>query len=346
MTDTAGATSEADGILGPEAASALIHLNSQYFVHAAVELGLPDQVAESGSTVAEIAERAGADPAAVRRLLRMLSAIGIFQAGASDTFAHTPGSAALRSTSATDSMMNAFVRNEQVARMWEQLPAALRSGESAFGKAAGKPFYDYINQDDPALAESFNAAMTNNIGSTNGAVVEALDLSSSTDLVDVGGGQGTLLRDLLQANPHLHGRLFDIEHALSDVDLELRSGALADRCEIVEGDARMAVPTGADVYVLRTILHNWDDESCAQMLRAIARDAKPGARVLVVELVLPENGQVSVLEAMFDMMMFATFGAAERTEAEYAALFERAGLEHVGVFPTSSQFSIVEAAVR
>lgn len=346
MSETGGATFEADGILGPEAASALIHLHSQHFVHATVELDLPDQVADSGSTATEIAERIGADPAAVRRLLRTLSAIGIFQAGAGDTFAHTPGSAALRSSSPATSLLDTFVRNEQVTRMWEQLPAALRSGRSAFDEAAGKPFYDYIDQDDPALAESFNAAMTNNLGSTNGAVVEALDLRSVTDLVDVGGGQGTLLRDVLRADPHLRGRLFDIEHALSDVDPELRSGPLAERCEIVEGDAREAVPAGSDAYVLRTILHNWDDESCVRMLQAIARDAKPGARVLVVELVLPESGQVSVLEAMFDMMMFATFGACERTETEYAALFEQAGLEHVGVIPTSSQFSIVEAAVR
>lgn len=241
--------------------------------------------------------------------------------------------------------MDAFAGNAAMAQMWDHLPAAVRSGDAAFPKASGKPFYDYLNEDAPELSAAFNAAMTHGIGATNDAVVEALDLSAAREVVDIGGGQGTLLRDLLRANPHVRGTLFDIAHALVDVDPQLRSGELAPRCTVSEGDARVSVPNGADAYVMRTVLHNWDDEECVRMLRSIARDAEPGARLFVVEVVLPETGEMSQAEAMFDMIMFALFGSGERSEAQYAALSERAGLEHVGLIETSSMFHVLEARV-
>lgn len=324
----------------------LVHLYSGYLIRTLFELGLADQVEAAGTAVDALAERVQAEPRSLRKLLHALSSIGIFQPSGQDCFAHTAASTMLRSENGGSAMLEAFARSEWAARTWEHLPEAVRSGQAAFPKAMGKPFYDYLNQDDPDSAAAFNAAMTQGIGSTNDAVVEALDLSSTTDIVDVGGGQGTLLRDILHANPQLRGTLFDIGHALTDVDQQLRSGALAERCEIEEGDARVAVPSGADAYVFRMILHNWDDDSCVRLLRSCAHNAKSGARVLVAEVVLPQDGAVSEFTAMFDMQMFVLFGSNERTAAEYAALFERAGLDYVGVTETSSVLGIVEARVR
>lgn len=343
MTD--GAPRATDGIMNPDVFATRVHMYSGSLINAALDLGVPDHVGENGSPVTELAERVHADSASLRRLLRVLSTIGIFELDHNDTVTHTNGSKVLCSTAATKHVVDAFVRHGTAARMWEHLPAAIRSGEAAFPKASGKPFYDYLNEDAPELATAFNAAMTHGIGATNAAVVEALNLDDATRIVDIGGGQGTLLRNLLHANPHLRGTLFDVTHALADIDPQLRSGELANRCTVTAGDARVSVPAGADTYLMRTVLHNWDDEECVRMLRSVARDAQPGARVLVVEVVLPESGTMSQAEAMFDMIMFTIFGSGERTESQYAALFERAGLDHVGIIETSSMFHIVEAKV-
>lgn len=322
----------------------IIHMHSGYLIQAALELGLAQQVDDAGTTVADLAERVQADPDSLRRLLQALSAIGAFQPAEGDRFQHTTVSAALR-TAAQHGVLGTFLRDEWSVGM-QHLTQAVRTGQAAFPQVMGKPFYDYLNQDAPQLAAEFHTTMTQMHSATNAAIVAALDLSATTELVDVGGGQGTMLRDLLRENPHLRGTLFDLGRALADVDADLRSGALAERCQIVEGDARQWVAAGADTYLFRRVLCDWDDASCVQMLASCAHNAASGARVLAADVVLPDEGDLSGMAAMLDLEVFTLFGGSERTTSQFAALLEQAGLDFLGVTDTSSEFSIIEARVR
>lgn len=323
-------------------APGMVMMSASYLMRSALDLGLPDAVGQGPVAVPELAEQVGAEPAALRRLLRALVRVGMFRPVGEDAYAGTRMSALWRTDSASTGYAD-FANIPWMWQLWENLTPAVRTGRTQFPDLFGKNLFDYLSEDDPESAERFNVAMTRGLGVTNEAIAEALDLSGVSKLVDVGGGQGTMLRSLLRANPHVRGVLFDIPAALSDVDEQLRV-ELADRSEVVSGDAMVSVPA-ADSYVFRTILHNWDDESCVRMLRSCAEAGGSGARVHVVEVLVPERGEVSEFAAMMDLQMFLLFGSRERTESEYAELFRRAGLSLVGSRPTSSQFSIVEARV-
>ena len=323
-------------------APAMVSMYASNLMRTAFDLGLPDEIGDEPEPLPQLAERVGADPAALRRLLRGLTRLGMFQPVGDDRYAATRLSALMR-TDDSSTGLAAFANEEWMWQLWGDLTRAVRTGETPFPKLFGKNFFDFITEDAPETGERFNLAMTRGIGATNEAVAAVLDLSGASEVVDVGGGQGTMLRDLLRANPHLGGVLFDIPSALDDVDEELRTD-LAERAEVVSGDAMESVPA-ADAYTFRTILHNWDDESCVRMLESCAAAGGSGARVHIVEVLVPESGQVSDFAAMMDLQMFMLFGSKERTEPEYAELFRRAGLSLVGSRPTDSQFSIIEARV-
>ncbi|WP_158886817.1 methyltransferase [Amycolatopsis anabasis] len=309
-----------------------------HLLRVALELGLPDAIGDEEVPIDRLAAKVGAQPGPLHQVLRALTSVDYFRAVGDDRYANNEVSSALRSTVDGAPSLSGFANAEWMWRLWDGLAEGVRTGVSPFQAQHGKNFFDYISQDAPQVAESFNFAMTHGLGSTNAGVVSALDLAATGKLVDVGGGQGSLLRDLLRHNPALRGVLFDIESALDDVDPELRSGTLAERCEIVAGDARRSVP-GADAYVFRTVLHNWDDESCVRMLSSCARAGTPGARIFVVELDIDSGAPVA---GFMDLQMFVLFGSRERSSAELADLFERAGIGYVGMSTTSTLFSVFE----
>ncbi|GGM36360.1 methyltransferase [Longimycelium tulufanense] len=321
----------------------MVHLFSAQLLRAGLKLGLPDAFGDDPVAPDQLARRVGADPAVLHRLLRALASIGVFQATTAGRYTHSPLSRILQSSDA-GLLLGQAATVDALWQAWSSLDTAVRSGDGPFRALHGTDFYTYLSEYDPEQSATFHAAMNEATALDNDDVVGALDLTAVSRLVDVGGGQGGLLRDLLRHNRHLQGVLFDTESVVGNAVPELSSGELADRCEIVAGDARETVPAGAEAYLLRLVLHNWDDESCVRILAACARAARPGARVFVVETVLPADRLPSATEAMMDMGMFVTFGSGERTEAEFAKLFDRAGLAYVGLTPTPS-FSILEARV-
>lgn len=312
-------------------------------VAAAIRLGLAEQLGENPVSVAELAQRTGTEPEALARLMHALTAMGIFTYTDSDHIAHTPASAMLAIQTPAGNLIDAFANSVCNQRLWQHLPQAMRTGHSPFPQLYGTDFFAYITHQDPQLAALFNAAMTHGIGQTNPAVVAALDVAECRVLVDVGGGQGSLLRDVLRAYPHLQGVLFDIPTAVDQADTELSCGPLSGRSEIVAGDARASVPQ-ADAYVFRTILHNWDDDSCVAMLSACARNATPGTRIFVIDIVADLDHEDPLLPAMMDLHMLLMFGSKERTRPELAQLFDRAGLAYVTTTPIpDSPFHLTEA---
>ncbi|WP_039937300.1 methyltransferase [Streptomyces himastatinicus] len=311
----------------------------------ACELGLPDAVEEEPTRVQDIAERAGADPDLVGRLLRALAAFGVFSPAGTDRFTHSRLSSILR----TDALEGGgvflqTVRDEWMGGSWTGLTEAVRTGSPALPARHGKSLFEYFATDAPREGETFNEAMTLMVGSMNEVLAEHIDVGGATRYVDVGGGQGTMLRAVLRRNPELRGVLFDLEQALTEVHEELRTGDLSGRCEIVPGDGLRSVPDDADIYQMRTVLHMWDDETCVRLLRNCARAAKPGARIIVIDqLVDPERPDP--MSTLMDLQMFLIAGGRERSEQEFASLFERAGLEFTRVVRTPVLLHLIEAIV-
>ncbi|HXG76249.1 MAG TPA: methyltransferase [Gaiellaceae bacterium] len=302
-------------------------------IHVAATLGIADLLAEGPRTSDDLAAETGAHPDALYRLLRALAGVGIFREEEDRRFALTDLGAPLRSD-APDSIADwaRFVGRRYYRDAWSSLLDSVRTGENAFRLTHGVGVWEYRAM-RPEESEIFDRAMAANSRRDIQAVLAAFDLSRFQTLADVGGGNGALLRAALERYEHLRGILFDQPHVVAGVDL-------GDRCHVVAGDFFEEVPGGADAYLLKSILHDWEDEESIAILRNVRR---AGGVLLVVERVVgpPNEGPEAKLS---DLNMLVAPGGRERTEAEYAALFEAGGFRLVGVTPTESGADVLEGA--
>jgi O-methyltransferase domain len=217
---------------------------------------------------------------------------------------------------------------------------SLKTEETAFDSVFGKPLFPYLTE-HPVAAAVFDEAMTNLTRQVTAAVVAAYDFSHFGTLVDVGGGAGTLLTGILRANPALRGVLFDLPHVAEDAQKRIAAAGLAERCAIQAGDFFPAVPQGGDAYLLRWIIHDWDDERAVTILKQCRRAMTARSKLLVVEAVIP-LGNTPFFHKWIDLTMLVMLGGRERTAAEYRALFEAAGFKLTQIIPTASEMSVIE----
>jgi SAM-dependent methyltransferase len=218
----------------------------------------------------------------------------------------------------------------------------VRTGQPAFEHLHGMGVFEYLHQ-HPQSAEIFDRAMTNLTRRLAPAVVAAYDFGSFGTLVDVGGGQGTLLSAALRAHPKLKGVLYDRAEVLASARRTLAGEGVLERCELVRGDFFASVPEGGDAYLLKDILHDWEDARAVAILKNCARAMKPDSRLLVVERSLPEQN-VPGPAKLVDITMLAVTGGRERSEEEYAELFRKAGLRLTRAVATASEMQLFEGA--
>ncbi|NUR82698.1 MAG: methyltransferase [Nonomuraea sp.] len=312
---------------------------------AAAKLRIADALGEEPMDPGDLAKTVGADPDAFARLMRALGAIGIFTATGDGRYAHNEASRSLRSDAPDAAYQMALLAGSEWSWVvWHRLAEAVRTGDNAFVLHYGKSSHEYFTQDDTEVGLLFHRAMTAISEATNVPVLAALDLTGVKSVADVGGGQGSLLRAVLEANPDITGTLFDTDQALSEIRPELRAGPLAGRVSVVAGDFHQEVPVSADLYLLKHVLHVWDDDTAVNILRNVTAGAPSGARVVSVEH-LVADGPLLKLAAYLDLLMMLVTGGRERTEAEFAALFERAGLRMRGITKTASPERLIEATV-
>ena len=230
------------------------------------------------------------------------------------------------------------------ALLWQaygRLSRAIETGKPAFDQVYGQPFYDYLDQ-HPVPAALFHEAMTGFSEQEAAAILAAYDFSTVRSLIDVGGGQGALIAALLRAHSDLQAVIFDRSPPTEDTQRVFALCGIAERAKFIQGDFFTAVPHGGDLYLLKSIIHNWDDTAATVILRK-CRDAMPEhARLVVAERVIPPGNSPSEAK-LFDINMLVSMGGQERTEAEYAALFRAAGLVLAQVVPTRSHLSLIEA---
>jgi hypothetical protein len=321
-------------------------LHGRIFSHCvsvAAELGVADHVGATPTPVDRIAAATGANADALYRMMRALVTAGVFAESEGRAFAHTPASSLLRTDAPGSLRSMARMLNRPPSRgAWGAFEHAIRTGESAFEKAHGKPTFDYFGQhlDEGRIFDEAMGGFTTAVGR---AVAKAYDFSDVKHLVDVGGSQGVLLEAVLDAFPQVRATLFDLPHVIDGARPRLAAGAHAGRIELAPGSFLDAVPAGADAYIMKSILHDWPDDVCVTILSKCREAMAPGGRVLVVEGVVTNAPQATYLKLLDLQMLVMTSGGRERTEAEYAALFTRAGLRLARMVPTESPMGVIEA---
>lgn len=309
-------------------------------LYVAAKLGVADALVGGPRPVDDIAAAVGADPGALHRLLRALAGCGVFTEIAPRSFGLTDLGELLRSD-VPGSMRALAMTMELDWRAWEHLLFSVRTGRNAFQEVHGEGFFAHL-QRHPDKASVFDQAMTGFVTAYGMAVAAAYDFTPFRTLVDVGGGHGALLRVLLKGNPGLRGILFDQPAVVAGAARALEAAGLGDRCQCQGGDFFSAIPEGGDLYLLASILHDWDDEYSLTILKNCRRAISHHGRLLIIEMVIPE-GDAPFFGKLLDLQMLVSFGGRERTAAEYEDLLVQAGFRLARIIPTHAPPSVLEA---
>jgi hypothetical protein len=310
-------------------------------IRAAALLGVADHLAGGPREVAELAELTESNEVYLRRLLRFLASRGIFREDEDGRFDLTPYAEVLRSDVPNSIRAGVLIATSET--WWQSagdLVEAIRHGEPAFDRRYGKPLFDYLAE-NPSVGRMFNEGMATFAAGDIDLVTAAYDFPDSGVLVDVGGGLGGLLLAVLRARPNLRGVLFDHEKVLAGTML----GQLGadERWELVPGDFFESVPAG-DFYLIKNVLHDWNDDQCVRILENCRRAMRPGGKLLVIDAVLPPGNEPHFGKAM-DMIMLLLLPGQERSLAEFEHVFSRAGFRVNQVITTAGPLALIEAEV-
>jgi SAM-dependent methyltransferase len=298
-------------------------------VYAAAELGIADRLADGPQTCSALASAAAVQPASLRRLLRALAGLGIVDDCGHDGFSLSDEGRALLAHGSLVRMLC----GPEMWGAWGELVPGLRTGERPWERAHGLPVFEYYAR-HPEAGATFNAAMAEHTRDAAPAIVAAGDFARFRTVMDVGGGDGVLLAEILRAETGVEGVVFDVPEALAGARETLARAGVADRSRVAAGNFFESVPAGADAYVLKQILHDWDDEPATAILRNCRRALAPDGRLLVVERLLPERVGPADRDTLFvDMLMHLVTGGRERTEPEFRALLDAAGLTLTAIGP-------------
>jgi hypothetical protein len=307
-------------------------------IFVAAELRIADLLADGPKLPDELGRQAGVRGDMLYRVLRALASIGIFAEDGDGRFALTP----LAETLLGESGQRAYARlhGQELYQSWAKMLDAVRTGDAGFKLAFDMPVFEFFSK-HPDRGAVFDKAMTGHHGAEADPMLDAYDFSVFKEIVDVGGGNGSLLTSVLKRHPEMRGVLFDLPRVVERAKLAMEDASLGARCRIAGGSFLESVPAGADAYLLRHIVHDWRDKDAAIILRNCRAVMKPGGKVLIVEIVVPAGNDPSFAKWM-DLMM-VTYGGKERSERQYRELFSAAGLQLTRIVPTRAGVSIIEA---
>ncbi len=311
------------------------------FLYAAAKLGVADLLQDGPRPYEALAHATGTDPAALLRLLRALASAGIFKHLPGDRFEQNDVSALLCESAPGSLRAWAILAGEQPYPAWGHLLHSIKTGEAAADHLYGTNGWQYRRQ-NPAVAEVFNNAMSAMARGAVAAILESYDFSRSNCIVDVGGGQGSLLAGILHANPSARGVLQDLDLAVQEARDVLARAGVADRCQTVAGSFLQEVPPGGDLYLLKDILLMWKDDDASLVLRNCRQTMQPGQTLLIVERLIPAEGP-TLEDGMADLRMLVMNGGRLRSQEDFQRLLSRAGFGPARSIQTRSSYQILEA---
>ena len=310
-------------------------------VHAIARLKIADELRDGARSVSDLAVKTGTNEDILYRILRALASAGLFAETEPRTFVNTSSSQVLRSDHPSGMLkMILWMCDALHFDVYRDMMPTLLNGKPAIEQVFRKPAFDVIFG-NPETAETFNDAMTTLSSMVIPAVLENYDFSGIGTLADIAGGHGFVLTSILSKHRDMRGILFDLDHVLKGAKDRIEKMGLASRVQTVAGDFFQNVPT-ADAYVMKHIIHDWDDDRAITILKNCAVHLKPGGKVILLESVLAPGNEPH-LGKWIDIEMFMMPGGKERTEQEFKQLFEKAGLKLNRVVPTKSPLSVVEA---
>ena len=311
-------------------------------IHVADKLGIADLLAHGSRSSDDLAAATRSHPGALYRLLRALASIGIFREEGARRFALTDlGEGLCSDTPESIAAWAAFIGGPAMWQAWDALLYSVKTGENAFRHVHGTDIWTMRAQ-DPEDSEAFDRAMASLSRQVMASVMAAYNFGRFQTIVDVGGGTGAFLAAILARHLSSRGILFDQPHVVSAAGPHLDAAGVVERCKVTGGNFFEAVPTGGDAYILKAIIHDWENDDCVRILRSCRKAMKDGGALLVVEqeLLPPNEG----LDAKFtDLTMLVGPGGRERTTAEYRVLLETAGFRFVGATPSTSGTSVYKS---
>lgn len=312
-------------------------------IYVAAKLGLPDLLKDGAKSYEELALSTNVEAEALYRILRTLASIGIFSEDENRYFQLTPLAQYLRSDvpESLRAIAIMFGGEDWHWQPWGKILHSVETGKSAFEYVTGAPVFQYLSENQEA-ASIFNAAMTSFSAYETKAIIDAYDFSSIQTLVDVGGGHGSLLASILEANPTLKGIVYDLPNVVAGAKERIEASALNKRFQILSGDFFASVPYGGDAHILKHIIHDWNDERCVTILKNCYQALPKNGKILLVECVIsginePFPGKLIDIE-----MLVMSPGGKERTASEFRELFAAAGFHLTNIIPTQSPVSVIE----
>lgn len=311
----------------------------------AMRLGIADQLSAGPQPAADLARATGANEEALYRILRALAMVGLFTEPSPRTFALTPAGSLLQ-TGVPGSLrdMILWLCDEFHFRVYAEIDHSVRTGETLEAKVLGMPVFEYV-QRHPELSARFNNAMTNFSAGVAPAALQVYDFSGIDVLVDVAGGHGMILASILRKYPQMRGILFDLDHVIAGATM-LDTMGVRDRCQTVAGDFFKEVPAGGDAYIMKHIIHDWDDQRASAILKnvRVALEGQPHGRLILLEAVI-KPGNEPDLAKLIDLEMLLLPGGKERTADDFSALFARSGFELTRIVPTQSPLCVIEGRI-
>jgi len=310
-------------------------------IRAAVDLSLPDHLAGEGLTADEVARRENSAPGTTFRLMRACVVLGLLTADTEGRFHSTPLLETLRKGTPRSLRGLALATTLPAQWLaWNQFTASVRAGRTQAAIALGADFFEYL-ETHPSEAHDFSEGLSSTTSLWTSDAAKVIDTTGVNLVVDVGGANGSLLYLLLEGNPSLRGIVFDRPNVIAGAAAEAARKGLTERAEVVGGDFFQCVPS-ADLYLLKMILHDWDDTSCIKLLTNCREAMMPRGRIAVVEMIIGPLSDPGPA-ALMDMNMLAAVPGQERSLMEYDALLSASGLRRTAVLPTSSVQSVIEA---
>jgi hypothetical protein len=312
-------------------------------LYSATKLGVPDRLKDGAKSCKELAAACGAQEDALYRVLRALASVGVFEEGSPRQFALTAVGQCLRSDrdgSLRDMVL--WLGDKFHFQTYAEMVHAIQTGETVVEKVFGESCFGYL-QKDKELSEVFNGAMTTFSKTLTPPVLEAYDFSwlNGKTLVDLGGGHGYLLTAILKKYPEMQGIIFDLDHVVAGAPANIAAAGVAGRCETASGDFFAAVPAG-DAYIMKHIIHDWSDKRAQNILQSCHRAGRGKTKVVLIEGVLTPGNEPH-FGKLLDLEMLLLPGGRERTEEDFAQLFQNAGFRLTRVVHTKSPVCVVEA---